>query len=245
MAKLEGRVILVAGGAGNVGEGIVKALLLSGAQVIVPSRAQERLDALRQFVGAPWEEQLLPLVGNIGDITGAEAIRDEIVRRTGRLDAVVASLGGWWQGIPLVRVSLDTWHKVIDNNLTSHFIAARTFLPLLLGKAGSSYTLLAGFSGEDPYPNAGPVSIAVAGQLMLRRVLSVEAQTDPVRINDLILGPVMTRVRGGRGNADWVTGEDVGAFVARLASDAGAGIRDETIYLMDQSTLAEASQKFV
>jgi NAD(P)-dependent dehydrogenase (short-subunit alcohol dehydrogenase family) len=45
MAGLEGARIVVAGGAGGVGEGIVRSLLRRGARVLVPWRRHERLRA--------------------------------------------------------------------------------------------------------------------------------------------------------------------------------------------------------
>jgi len=43
MTKLTGKVALVAGGSGGVGEGIVRQLLTDGATVVVPSRSNEKL----------------------------------------------------------------------------------------------------------------------------------------------------------------------------------------------------------
>jgi uncharacterized protein YbjT (DUF2867 family) len=51
--RLDGTTALVAGGAGEVGEGIVRAFLAGGARVVVPSRSAAKLDALRDRLGRP------------------------------------------------------------------------------------------------------------------------------------------------------------------------------------------------
>src|SRR5436190_22512540 len=103
MGRLEGKISLVLGGAGYVGEGIVRSFLEEGAFVIVPSRSQERLNGLRKLVGGG--DRLVTVPANVGSLQGAAGLRDQILSKMGRLDAVVASLGGWWQGAKLIELS--------------------------------------------------------------------------------------------------------------------------------------------
>lgn len=140
MGKLDGMIALIAGGTGNVGEGIVRAFLKEGATVVVPSRNAETLDQLCGYLGSFATNRFVPLVGHIRQIEGAERLRDEVLNKFGRLDAVVASLGRSWDGeLPLTEVPMETWQQYLENNLTSHFVAARTFLPVLVQQKGGSY----------------------------------------------------------------------------------------------------------
>src|SRR5438105_1137320 len=172
MGRLDGKVSLVLGGAGFVGEGIVRSFLEEGAFVIVPSRSPERLQGLRQLLGPLANERLVTVPANTGTVAGAEALRGQILAKMGRLDAVVASLGGWWQGPKLVETSVEELGKVLSDNLLSHFIAARTFIPALARSPGSTYTFIAGLAAEVPSAGSGPVSMAMAGQQVLQRVLA-------------------------------------------------------------------------
>lgn len=239
MTPLAGKITLVAGGAGEVGEGIVHTFLAQGATVVVPSRSAARLDQLRAAVGPQHAQRLVMIADHIGEVAGAERIRDAVIERFGHLDVVAASLGGWWQGARLIDVPFEVWQQVLDNNLTSHFVAARTFLPLMLDRPGSSYTLIGGAGGERPVPQASPISIAVAGQFMLKRVLAEELRDAQTRINEVIVAtPVVTRSRGTQVHPDWVTADEIGGLVAWLASDAGAGIRGETLRIAHRSAIA-------
>lgn len=49
--ELDSRRVVIIGGTGGVGEGIVRAWLTDGAEVIVPSRTEERATQLQQLVG--------------------------------------------------------------------------------------------------------------------------------------------------------------------------------------------------
>jgi 3-oxoacyl-[acyl-carrier protein] reductase len=226
---LDGKVALVAGGAGNIGREIVAAMLAEGAAVAVPSRDPDRLGRLEELDGA--RERLLTIQAEVSAPDGAEHIRDQVVARFGGLDAVAAAVGGWWQGAPLWEVPVDTFDRVLANNLRSHFVIARTFLPLLLDTDGASYTLINGTAAEDPTPNAGPASVAAAAQLMLMRTLAAETREARVRVNLLLLGPVMTAARSGEQHPNWITGQEVGEMAAFLASGRARMISGSVIHL--------------
>ena len=216
-----------------MGEGIVAALLGQGATVIVPSRSEQRLQALAdRLVGHT--ENLIPVVGDVGDAEGAERVLTEILARVGHLDGAVASIGGWWQGQPLTEIEPEVWQRILNGSLTAHWVAARTFLPVLV--QGGSYNLIVGFTGETPIAGAGPISIANAGQLMLKRVLVEETKTTDVRVNDLLLGPVITRDEPN-GDPGWITAHGVGEAVERLVRP-GSTISGETVRLITATDLA-------
>lgn len=232
MAKLAGMISVVAGGTGTVGEGIVKALLHEGATVVVPSRTADAIDRLRGYLAVVNTDRLVTLVGNIGDVNDAARLRDEILKRFAHVDAVVASLGGTWDDkSKLVDVSMETWRKFWGSNLTPHYVSARTFLPVLAGRKGSSYTLLGGLSAVMAIANYSVVSINSAAQLMMARVLMEEMKDARVRINQVMFGYIHTRARTAYARPEWVTADEVGAFCAYLASREASMVSGGVIQL--------------
>jgi 3-oxoacyl-[acyl-carrier protein] reductase len=236
MPSLQDKVALVAGGGGHIGEGVVRAFLERGARVAVPSREEDKLVALRKRLGPLGGERLLTLTGEVAKPEEAERVRAEVERALGPLDAVVASVGGWWQGPPLTQVPVETWHRVLDNNLTSHFILARAFLPGLSRRAGSSYTLINGTAAEEAVARSGLASIAAAANLMLARVLIAEHKGTPVRINALVLGSIHTR-RVPDAPPEWLTPDEVGTFCAYLASEEGRMVSGGVHHLVERPVL--------
>src|SRR5262249_23711707 len=154
--------------------------------VVVPSRSQQAIDRLRSFLAGTPTERLVTLVGNLGDVDDAARLRDEILSRHKSIDSVVASLGGTWEEkLKLVDVPMETWRNYWESNLTPHYVAARTFLPVLASRKGTSYTLLGGLSAVMAVPNYSVVSINSAGQLMLAKTLMEELKETSVRINQV------------------------------------------------------------
>jgi 3-oxoacyl-[acyl-carrier protein] reductase len=237
MSGLSGKVSLVAGGAGEVGEGIVRVFLREGATVIVPSRKEDKLAQLRDRFGAEASERLVTRVAEIGTLDGAKETRDFVIEKFGRLDVAVASLGRWWEGAPLTGVPIETWNRILENNLTSHFIVARTFLPLVSKDQGGSYIFINGDACDIPVANSGPVSIVGAAQLMMKDVAVEELKESPVRINAIVIGtPVVTRSRT-KTQRGWLTADEIGSYAAYLASDDGRHVSGESIRLNDRSQI--------
>src|SRR5215217_2115037 len=88
MQSLSDHTVVVAGGTGNVGPFVVRALLERQATVVVPSRSEEKLGGLREYlsrhVGTTGLGRLRTFVGNLSDETEAQASSSESPRRRGR-----------------------------------------------------------------------------------------------------------------------------------------------------------------
>jgi NAD(P)-dependent dehydrogenase (short-subunit alcohol dehydrogenase family) len=215
------RSVLVAGGAGGVGEGIVRALLASGdVTVIVTSRDPARLALLESRVARVADaRRLIGIIGNAGDPKGASAIAARVRDELGGIDVAIPSLGGWWDGGPLIETDPATWDAVRTEMLDTHVAFARAFVPELLRRAGGWYLGIGGGAALQPIRNASIVSIAAAGQLMLTRSLALELADRAVRINELIVnGPVRTRDSELPARRGWITADQVGGVVAELVN---------------------------
>jgi NAD(P)-dependent dehydrogenase (short-subunit alcohol dehydrogenase family) len=217
MKALTNKIALVAGGTGGVGEGIVKALLQEDAIVIVPTRTAEKAASLKAYVGDITTGNLVTLVGDMSSMEGIRAMQNDIQQRFDHLDLVVASLGGWWQGLPLTSVTMETWQKILNDNLTSHFLAIKGFVPFLSHKTGA-YIHINGFGSEEIIPMAAPTTMAAAAQKSMVQTLAAELKPTGIKVWELILGPMQTRQRIGMGHtkSDWYTPEEIGDYIADL-----------------------------
>lgn len=235
MNTLSGQTVLIAGGTGEVGEGLIRQFLRAGAQVVVPSRNIKRLEQLREQLHGENLDNLRTEQVDIGNLDEAQALQ----ARLHPLNHVVASLGSWWQGKALTDLPLEQWHDLIYMGLHVHFIVAKTFLPAIREQSGSSYTFINGGGALHPVPMSGPISVSAAAQLMLQKVFAAEHKTYPVRINTLILAtPVKTRSRR-QDIPDWVSANEAGSYCVALAQGNTSG---KVITFSHPSQLAEAER---
>ena len=224
--ELSGRHVLIPGGTGGVGEGAVRAYLAAGADVVVPTRSQERADEFRRLLGDAATGRLHLVVHDYTTFAGAEDLVATMEERLGSVDDVVAPIGGWWAGKPLWEIDESDWQDAFVQLATTHMAVARAALPRM--KPDGAYSLIVGASAINPVPGSGLVSMEQAALLMMQQVLAGDK-----RVFALVLGPVLTRA-AGHGTPDQVTADQVGSVAVAASASAvhGRGIR-----LRDQAEL--------
>lgn len=220
---LSSRKVVVIGGTGSVGEGVVRAWLKAGAQVIVPSRSESKVSRFREVISDIGDtENLHFAIGSYTSFDDANTMADKITQEHGEITDVVASIGGWWSGGSLWEISQDDWQRYFVDLSTSHVATVRAWLPRL--SVTGSYQLILGGSSYTPVPGSAPINMEQAGLLMMRKVLSAEAGNNR-RIVSHVLGPVITRMRH-RVDPDWVSNEEVGLVSTGVAANPEASNTD-------------------
>src|SRR5690348_3675091 len=134
------RVIVVAGGTGNVGRVLVQGLLAAGATIVVPSRSAT--DGRSATTGSR-SDRLIMLPGNIGDEQDARRLRDIVLQRFHHIDGVVATLGHFVPAKTVLGASPSDLELVLESYPVAHFVVARTLLPEV-AKTGGSYIFING-----------------------------------------------------------------------------------------------------
>ena len=217
--ELEGQSVVVAGGAGEIGEGVVAALLARGATVLVPSRSADKLDALRAAVAPGGPGRLLPVEADINTDAGRTALR-AAATAAGPLRAAVAILGGFWQGPRVEEVPPQEFRDKLEGGLFPHLHFVQTVLPLLRGP-GTSLVQINGLAAVLAIPALSVLHVSTAAQLALTRALIAEATPDSPRISGLLINEwVKTRSRQEL-PADALSAREVGEAVTGLILTVG------------------------
>lgn len=146
--SLKGAVAFVAGGTGIVGSGAVSALLANGAKCWVAARNDTKFDELIKSVPAELRSNLSMVKADLSKENECVKVKEEILRKDGQLNHVVASIGGWRADPKLSELSVDTYEKAIQDHTLPHFICYKTFSKLLSEKPKSTYTFVTGGSAD-------------------------------------------------------------------------------------------------
>ncbi|MEX0780988.1 MAG: SDR family oxidoreductase, partial [Balneolales bacterium] len=230
----ENKIIVVAGGTGNVGSYLVAGLLKNGATVVVPSRSEQKINELQDYLLKRFNKSALKnvhtYVGNLSDKNEAADLITKIIQNTGDPDGVVSTLGNFVPAPSLLEIGEAELDKVLRGYLFAHQMVAKTFLPGLRDKA-ANFVFINGPLALKPWKGsgAGLVSIATAAQKMLFESLAQELEDDKVNISEVITYAFIRNKQTQPGSS--LTGEDLGEFVARLASGAMGNIHGRSFQL--------------
>ena len=127
---LQDKVAIVAGPSLRIVNSTVKALLTEGATVVVPARSAGDIQQLREYLGVGVNDKLVTLLVNYPDYEKAFEVRDTINEQFGRIDLAVICFNSLPPGaLPeLTGTSIIDWDKMVDQNITAFFIAAKVLL---------------------------------------------------------------------------------------------------------------------
>jgi NAD(P)-dependent dehydrogenase (short-subunit alcohol dehydrogenase family) len=220
-SDLTNATTLVVGGAGGVGEGVVRALLGAGAAVVVGGRDRKRLDDFTARLDADGVDvRRLTAVVMDGLSADLEASVQTMVAEHGRFDLVVVSVASWGdQGRkPLLALNDAEWDALLAGNQTVVFRLYRALVPALTPTG--ALVQLNGMSADIPFPGAGGVALTAAATKSLTRTLAAEVAARGTRVYELVLGVVRTRARQLAGVDDerWIDSTQVGEHIAALAA---------------------------
>ena len=115
--RVDGKIALVLGGAGDIGKAIATSLSAAGAEtVIISSRKQENLDKAAAEIKDKSKGKVVGIAGHLGKLETIKALVDAIKKDFGRIDIVVNSSGSSFM-VPLTDVEEWQWDNVMNVNV--------------------------------------------------------------------------------------------------------------------------------
>ncbi len=235
--SLAGRVVLVTGAHGGLGQAVAHAIAGCGGVPILLGRRVPKLKALcdaLELVGA--EPSIYPM-----DLSGAtpddyETLRATLENEVGRLDGVVHCAAEFKGLASVENLATQDWLTGLHVNLTAPLLLTRALLPLLRSREDAAVLFLLDAHERIAKPFWGAYGVAKHGLAGLAEILHAELEGSPVRVHGLIPGPMRTQLRGRAWFAeDPGTVPEASAYAgacAYLLGSDGAALRSQAVIEM-------------
>lgn len=243
--SLEGRVVLVSGGASGIGEAIVRGFAAQGAKTGFLDIADDAAEKLKSELGASVHYEHC-------DITDIAALRRAIesVRKALGPITVLVNNAAHDQRHTIDEVTPEFFDNRIAVNLKHQFFAAQAVYPDMKAANNGSIVNLGSAAWMNATPNLPIYSAAKAGVLGMTRALARDLGGYNIRVNSVMPGWIMTQ----RQLDLWLTPEaektllerqclkrklypdDVARLVLFLASDDASGCTNQN-YVVDGGRL--------
>jgi NAD(P)-dependent dehydrogenase (short-subunit alcohol dehydrogenase family) len=205
---LEGRAVLVTGGAGGIGRALCEAFARAGAKVAVASRNPS--------------SDFFNLKCDVRELAQCTAAVEQVVKEFGRLDVLVNNHGANFLS-PAAGISQNGWRAILSVVLDGTFHMSRAaFEPLRESGRGRIISISA-TTAVNGSPMMAPSGAGKAGVLSLMQSLAVEWAPFGITCNCVSPGPVDTEGANKRLWADQDAYEKVARRVPlgqRLATPA-------------------------
>jgi len=194
--SLAGRIALVTGGAGGIGQAVARQLLQEGACVMLTDIDSEALaqakEALRKVAGP---DNLATVRADITNEEQVDTILNASALAFGGLDLLVSN-AGIASSAPFEDTSLALWERNQSILVTGYFLASRgAYRMMQQQKLGGSMVFVASKNGLVASGGAAAYCTAKAAEIHLARCLALEGAAHGIRVN--VVNPDAV-IRGSR-----------------------------------------------
>jgi NAD(P)-dependent dehydrogenase (short-subunit alcohol dehydrogenase family) len=217
---LTGKVLVVTGADGALGQAVAATLSAYGAKLALISHAA--LGKEKPLAGA-WHYGGIDLTLE----TAARSAMERVARDAGRLDGLINVAGGFrWEHFN--EGTIDSWDAMYKLNLRTAVLSCQVALPYLLRSASGRIVNVGAMAAQKASAGMGPYAASKAGVAQLTEALADELKDRGITVNAILPSTLDTpKNRAGLPQADfkrWVTLSEAAEVIAFLVSDQASAV---------------------
>ncbi|MBE7177126.1 MAG: SDR family oxidoreductase [Mucilaginibacter polytrichastri] len=186
---LEGKVIIVTGGAKGIGEGIVRSLAAEKAIPVIVGRSEADNLKVVNALAAEGRESF-QVVAELTEPDACKSAVDQVITKYGRIDGLVNN-AGVNDGIGLASGNYADFIASLHRNLVHYYLMVHHALPELKRSKGSIVNIGSKVA-ETGQGNTSAYAASNGGRNALTREWAVELLPDQIRVNAVIVAECWT-----------------------------------------------------
>ena len=238
--RLDGKVAIVTGATGGIGEATAKLFLELGAKVMLVARSPDKLaETTARLQG------LGDYDGAIADSTDEAAIAAAVARtvdRFGGVDILIANAGTEGVLKPIEQLTVEDFNDTLQTNVIGVWLAMKHCVAPMKARGGGSIVALSSIAGRVGFAAMAPYIASKHAVYGLVKTAAIELGEHNIRVNAVGPGPIDNRMIDSLQNQlspddpaamraaveasipmkRYGTSEEVAHLLAFLASDASS-----------------------
>ena len=191
MKKLDGKVAIITGGAGGIGQATAKEFLNEGADVLLFDLNEDDLINICQDIGSNHLSYFAGDVTSFEDNLNAIEVAKE---KYGGLDIFIANAGIEGDVSHLEEYDIDKFDKVMAVNVKGPFLGLKAAIPELDARGGGSFIITSSIAGLSGAAGIGPYATSKHAVIGLMKSAAKECAGKNIRVNSVNPSPVETRM---------------------------------------------------
>ncbi|GGJ82196.1 short chain dehydrogenase [Lentibacillus kapialis] len=192
MPRLEGKVAIVTGGAGEIGQKTGEKFLKEGAKVILVDMNRDSLDKAKSNLKHYGE--VITIKADVSNEDDVKNYVNETVEKFGRIDIFFNNAGIEGKVAPIVAQEIEDFDKVFKVNVHGVFLGLKHVLPVMSKQRSGSIINTSSDAGLSGDPGIGPYAASKHAVVGLTKTAALEVASDNVRVNSIHPTSVNTRM---------------------------------------------------
>ena len=243
--SLEGKHVVVTGGASGIGAAIVEAFAMQGAEVAFLDIQDDAAGELIERLGTMGATSPHYFPCDLTDIDAVKQVIAEVVERLSTIDVLVNNAGNDTRH-SVEEVTSAYWDESMAVNLKHQFFVTQGFIPAIRRAGRGSIINMSSISWAIPSTDVPVYATAKAAIVGMTRTLAHTLGKDNIRVNCVMPGAILTE----RQRRLWLTEaykaevlsrqalkrmilpEEVAGLILFLASDDSSAITNQS-YVID------------
>lgn len=218
-----GKVVMVTGAGGNIGQAVARRFAAAGAKVILVGRTESELKTIADEIGG--------VVGTV-DVTDAasmDGLIEKLETSVGKIDVLAHTVGGYNAGQPAHEAGIDIWDKMMALNARSVYVSCGRVAKHMVDHQikGRIVAILAKNAYKGTANHAAYSASKAAAQRVIES-MAAELGKAGITVNGIVPSTIDTpQNRASSPNADyskWVKPDEIADAILFLAADESRAI---------------------
>lgn len=191
MARLNGKVAVITGGAGGIGRAAGELFVAEGADVLL---VDMDAGALREAATAIGSNRVGTCVADVTRPEDNQRMVTEATERFGGVDIFLANAGIEGRVKPITEYEVEVFDRVIAVNVRGVWLGLKHVIPAMQARGGGSIVITSSVAGVGGAPGVSAYVTSKHAVIGMMRSAALECAPFNIRVNTVNPSPTETRM---------------------------------------------------